>query len=325
MRALKDRKGSVLIAGVSLLGLLSAWAGATETFSFYLENDSRFTKPNGNTDRHYTNGARVVYATDEVRWKWLEDLGRWHFGAGEDVQTGVGFFIGSEIYTPDHADEPWRRSPEDMRFAGWLYGGFFAERATANVRDYAEVNAGVIGPSAHGETFQDCIHGLLHSGEAIGWDTQIEDEFAMDASVFRRQRLTEGWLRPREHLDFISEYGFTVGSVHRQAEVGLMGRWGLLSRNLGPGRLGLPAGAVGRQSPLEKALYLFVRLTGRAVEHNRFLTGLTHEPLVGEVRYGVVYQKGSLEIGYSQTYLTQQFKEQDENDSYGALTVSLVF
>ena len=83
----------LLLAGI---GLLSAGAGATDTFSIYWENDSRFTKPNGNTDRHYTNGLKLVYATDEVEWQWLRDFGNWHFGDGEKARTDVGFFLGQE-------------------------------------------------------------------------------------------------------------------------------------------------------------------------------------------------------------------------------------
>lgn len=324
MDAEKGRIGPFWPAAISLFWL-SAMAPASETFSIYWENDSRFTKPNGNTDRHYTNGLKLVYATDEVEWQWLRDWSNRHFGGGEEVRTDVGFFFGQEIYTPEHPDAPQRRNPEDMRFAGWLYGGLFAQRATANVLDHAELNVGVIGPSAHGETVQDCIHGLIHSDKALGWEAQLEDEAAVDFSFVRRQRLTEGWLRPREHLDFISEMGFTVGSVHRQAEIGITGRWGLLTPDFGPGRLRLPDGVIDRSDPLSKTLYLFVRLAGRAIEHNRFLSGLTHEPLVGEIQYGLVYRKDNFQIGYSQTYLTQEFKEQEQNDSYGALTLAWIF
>jgi hypothetical protein len=309
--------------------MMAAFVGersfADESVSFYLENDSRFTKPNGNTDRHYTNGGKLVYVT-QPEWAWLADFSRWHFGnEGEPVDTAAGFFLGQHIYTPDHADEPANRDPEDRVFAGWLYTGLFAERATADVLDHVEINAGVIGPSSLAEETQDGIHSLLDSDESIGWDEQLEDEFAMDAMFMRQQRVTGGCLKPTEHTDVIGEYGFTVGSVHRQAQAGLTFRYGYnLGKTFGPGRLSLPAGISRFRQP-SKSAYAFIRGAGKAVEYDRFLTGLSHEPFVGELQAGLVYQTGRFELGYSQTFLTREFDEQHGKDSYGELTVSCRF
>lgn len=314
----------LMIAVVLSVFAANGVVSGDEALSFYLENDSRFTKPNGNTDRHYTNGARVVYVT-QPEWEWLEDFSRWHFGEdGQEVDTAVGFFVGQHIYTPDWADKPERRDPEDRVFAGWLYTGMFAQRATADVLDHVEINAGVIGPSSHAEQVQDCIHSFIHSNKSQGWEEQLDDEFAMDATFMRQQRFTEGFLRPTEHTDVIGEYGFTLGSVHRLAQAGLTFRYGCnLATTFAPARLSLPAGvAVFRQ---QKSAYAFVRAGVKVVEYDRFLTGLTHEPVVGELQAGFAVQSGCFEFGYSQTFLTQEFEEQDHNDSYGAFTVSMVF
>ncbi|MCE5184665.1 MAG: lipid A deacylase LpxR family protein [Planctomycetaceae bacterium] len=298
-------------------------AVAAEAVSFYLENDSRFTKPNGNTDRHYTDGGKLVYVT-QPQWQWLEDFSTWHFGDGEPVDKAFGVFIGQNIYTPDRADEPEKRAPEDRVFAGWLYTGVFAQRATADMLDHVEVNAGVIGPSSHAEQTQNCIHDWIHSNKAIGWDEQLEDEFAADVTFMRQQRLSQGFLKPTEHTDVIGEYGFTLGSVHRLAQAGMTFRCGYnLAGTFGPGRLALPAAI----STLRRtqAAYLFVRASAKAIEYDRFLTGLTHEPFVGELQAGFVYQKGRFELGYSQTFLTREFEEQHGKDSYGAITITMLF
>jgi lipid A 3-O-deacylase len=312
----------VLLLFVSMLW---GWGRAEDAVSFYLENDSRFTKPNGNTDRHYTNGGKLVYVT-QPEWEWLGDFSRWHFGGeGEPVETAAGFFLGQHIYTPDYADEPAKRDPEDRVFAGWLYTGMFVERATADVLDHVEINAGVIGPSSLAEKTQDGIHSLLNSGESIGWDEQLDDEFAVDAMFMRQQRVTDGFLKPTEHTDVIGEYGFTVGSVHRLAQAGLTFRYGYnLGQTFGPGRLFLPSG-ISQFRRASKSAYAFIRGGGKAVEYDRFLTGLSHEPFVGELQAGLVYQSGRFEFGYSQTFLTREFDEQHGKDSYGALTVSCQF
>lgn len=314
--------GSLMM--VCVLGFSGTYAA--EALSFYLENDSRGLKPNGNTDRHYTNGAKFVYVT-EPDWQWLDHFADWNAALPEQsVQTAVGFFFGQNIYTPDHVENPVLRRAEDRVFAGWLYTGMFAQRATDDLLEHLELNIGIIGPSSKAEQSQRCIHEFLHSDDPVGWDDQLDDEPAVDVTWMRQQRLMDGWLKPTENSDVIAEYGFTAGSVHRHALAGLTARWGFnLGKTFGPGRLELPSGISTLRNTAEKSGYLFARAAVKAVEHNRFLTGLSEEPLVGELQLGAVCHYKKLEIGYSQTFFTQEYKEQSANDSYAALTVSWQF
>lgn len=314
-----------LFCGLFLIGVLTGESFAADAVSFYLENDSRFTKPNGNTDRHYTNGGKIVYLT-QPEWEWLKDFSEWHFAQeGQPVDTAVGLFLGQNIYTPDYCDEPDHRHPEDRVYAGWLYTGMFAQRATADKLDHVEVNAGVIGPSSHARETQDFIHDWINSNKALGWEEQLDDEFAMDVTYMRQQRFMDGFLKPTEHTDVIGEYGFTAGSVHRLAQAGLTFRYGYnLAGTFGPGRLTMPSG-ISTLRQESKSFYGFIRTSAKAVEYDRFLTGLDHEPLVGELQAGLVYQSGRFEFGYSQTFLTREFEEQHGKDSYGAFTVSMLF
>ena len=55
------------------LAIFSATAFSKDAISFYIENDSRRFKPNHATDRHYTNGIKLVYLT-QPDWQWLGDL-----------------------------------------------------------------------------------------------------------------------------------------------------------------------------------------------------------------------------------------------------------
>jgi lipid A 3-O-deacylase len=309
------------------LVLFSASAFAKDAISFYLENDSRTLKPNHKTDRHYTNGTKFVYLT-QPNWQWLGDFSQWHFAdADQPVDTAVGFFLGQNIYTPDYVDEPEKRSDDDMVYAGWLYTGMFAQRATDHLLDHLELSVGVIGPSSKAEQAQKSIHNFLDSDEPIGWDDQLSDELAVDLTFMRKQRLLDGWFKPTESTDFIAEYGFTAGSVHRHLQAGLTVRYGFnLDNTFGPARLALPSGiSTLRKDETARSGYLFARVTGKAVEHNRFLTGLDSEPLVGEFQVGAVYQYKKLEIGYSQTFFTQEFEEQSGKDSFGAVTLSWKF
>ncbi|MHC5145927.1 MAG: lipid A deacylase LpxR family protein [Planctomycetota bacterium] len=321
-----DKKVRSYFLIVSLL-LFPSGVFAKDAISLYLENDSRILKPNHNTDRHYTHGTKLVYLT-QPQWKWLDDFSKWHFADAESgVDTAVGFFLGQNIYTPDHVDEPAKRSDDDRVFAGWLYTGMFAQRATDQMLDHLELNVGVIGPSSKAEQIQKAIHDLLNSDDPIGWDEQLSDEFAIDLTFMRKQRLQDGWFKPTESTDFITEYGFTAGSVHRHLQAGVTFRYGFnLDNTFGPGRLAMPSGiSTLRKDETAQSGYFFVRATGKAIEHNRFLTGLDAEPLMGEFAAGVVYQYKKLEIGYSQTFFTKEFEEQSGKDSFGALTVSWKF
>jgi lipid A 3-O-deacylase len=225
------------------LVLFSASAFSKDAISLYLENDSRRFKPNHATDRHYTSGFKLVYLT-QPKWQWLEDFSQWHFAdADQPVDTAVGFFLGQNIFSPDHADEPAKRSDDDMVFAGWLYTGMFAQRATDHLLDHLELSVGVIGPSSKAERVQKKIHDLIGSDEPIGWDDQLSDELAVDLTFMRKQRLRDGWFKATESTDFIAEYGFTAGSVHRHLQAGITVRYGFnLDNTFGPARMALPSG-----------------------------------------------------------------------------------
>ncbi|MBI3437556.1 MAG: DUF2219 family protein [Proteobacteria bacterium] len=47
---------------------------------------------------------------------------------------------------------------------------------------------GMVGPSALGEQAQNSIHKILGAPRALGWDSQLHDEFAFAASFDRRWR-----------------------------------------------------------------------------------------------------------------------------------------
>jgi hypothetical protein len=308
----------VLLAASSL--------SAQDSFSIYWENDSRYIKPNGNTDRHYTNGFKLVYTT-QPEWQWLKDFGDWNAAANAvAAEKAVGFFLGQNIYTPDHASNPERRKDEDRVFAGWLYTGMFVQRRAGDTLDHVELNVGVVGPSSRADRTQKCIHEVINSDEVIGWDSQLSDEPAADFTWVRKQRQTEGILAPTEHTDAITDIGFTAGSLHRNIEAGIMVRLGAeLPKDFGPGRLTLPSSTAAGDPNAARSIYLFARLAARAVEHDRFLSGLTPRPLVGLASAGIVCQLGDFEIAYSQTFLTPEYKEHKISDSFGALTVTWLF
>lgn len=314
--------GAVLGAFFLATGVLPA---GQDLFSIYWENDSRYTKPNGSTDRHYTNGVKFVYSM-QPDWEWVKSFGDWDGQAEQDVRKAVGFFLGHNTYTPNHADNPAKRKDNERVFAGWLYTGLFVQRRAAEVLDHVELNVGVVGPSAKADRLQHCIHEVLGSSKPIGWKSQLGDEPAADFTWVRKRRHDAGFFERHDFVDMITDVGFTAGSLHRHLEAGVTLRCGAnLPNDFGPGRLGLPLSAAGMDLHSGHSAYLFARLSGRAVEHDRFLSGLSSRPWVGRAEVGVVCRWDDFEIAYSQTFMTEEFKEQGPTDSYGALTVTWLF
>ncbi len=187
-----------------------------------MENDGTFVKPLYRTDRHYTDGVKLVF-THQPDVNFLKDYSRWNdFGQNDgQVSTALGYFFGQNIYTPDHADAPAIRDRHDRVFAGWMYGGIFAQRAADNQMEHLELNLGMIGPAASGGAIQNFVHDVIGVEKPKGWENQLGDEFAVDVSWLRRQRVAERYFKRTENFDSHLEYGFTAGSVHRNANLGI--------------------------------------------------------------------------------------------------------
>lgn len=174
------------------------------------------------------------------------------------------------------------------------------------------------------------IHQVFNETDPRGWDYQLRDEPGVDFTFFRKWRWTLLTSEGRDVVQMIPQAGFTLGTVHRHAGIGATVRMGVgLPDDFGPGRIDQPAAATGLGDPSSGG-YVFARLGGRVVEHNLFLNGnnfhsshgVKPETWVGEFQVGLVVRWGEIEVGYSQTFLSQEFETQNTNDSFGGLTVS---
>jgi lipid A 3-O-deacylase len=203
-----------------------------------------------------------------------------------------------------------------------MYGGIFAQRAADNQMEHLELNLGMIGPAASGGAIQNFVHDVIGVENPKGWGSQLGDEFTADVTWLRRQRVAERYFARTENFDSHLEYGFTAGSVHRNANLGIIFRYGInLPNDFGPGRLEAPASGCIQKPGAVHTAYFFTRIGGKVVQYDRFLSGLTTEPAVAQFQIGGVYRYKSLEISYSQTFLTREYREQDSTDSYGALNL----
>lgn len=309
-------------------------------FSMHWENDGTLLKPNGDTDRYYTNGAgftlslRNQFATDATNWI--------PFGEGFDQERrAVGFTAGQLMFTPQNIsiDPP---DATDRPYAGYLYAGFFFQRATDHTLDHIQLDIGIVGNSSLADSAQDAIHHLFDEPDPQGWESQLEDEPTIQLYLRKSWRLEVGAVDlndiPPIQFQLIPEVELAVGTVLRHAKAGVLFRAGFhLPDDFGPDQLLRVGSFTGQGQTQGWGGYFFARLSGKAVEHNLFIEGNTwkdsagvdEEPLVAEsqVGIGLQFRRGdfSCDITYSQIYVTDEFENQNGTHGYGTISASLVW
>ena len=309
-------------------------------FSMHWENDGATLKPNGDTDRYYTNGAgftlslRNQFAVNATDWiPFGDDF--------QDKRRAVGFTAGQLMFTPENIsiDPP---DPTDRPYAGYLYAGFFFQRANNFTLDHIQLDIGLVGNSSLADSAQDAIHHLFDEPDPQGWDSQLEDEPTIQLYLRKSWKFC---LEPVELNDIppiqfqvMPEVELAVGTVHRYAKAGVLFRAGFyLPDDFGPDQLLRIGSFTGQGQTHGWGGYVFARFSGKAVEHNLFIEGNTwkdsagvdEEPLVGEAQVGIGLQfrcdDFSIDITYSQIYLTDEFENQDGSHGYGTISASLVW
>lgn len=321
-------------------------AGAVGVTAFW-ENDGNWSKLNGPSDRDYTAGGAMAF-----QWQapWTDDLvGSIPSLNGEFDKDapGTSFSMGVEVamkmYTPSTIDDP-DPLPDQRPYAGWLYTGFIAQRANraASVPtfEHLELDLGTIGPSSGAANMQKWIHKSFDYTKPEGWKYQIRDEYMADFKYDRRWRtdLLGDSRQGQWCAQLIPSTEFTLGSSHINAGAGATLRAGWnLPDDFGPGRLAWiddftrPFAADGNHT----GAYVFVRPAGHIVGHDSTIDGSyfqnspvegTSEVFTGELQFGVAVQfLRYWQISYSQTYTTAEFIGQPKIDSYGSMTLSMVY
>ena len=304
--------------------------------TLFWENDGTIPRPWTEDDEHYTNGLKI-----DLAWRpeWAQRLAPhvpFHDHFPGDVSTAVGLSVSQLMFTPEDIT---REVPQenDRPYAGWLAASFYWQRAgefsdRLAMFDHIELDLGVVGPASGAQALQELVHSTWpDQEEPEGWSHQLDNEFAANLTLRRKWRFSSGHSDDGFEFQAIPSLGGTVGTVYRQLEVSLTARLGWnLPDDFGPPRLADVGAATGDWNT-RFGLYVFARGGMRAVQHNIFLDGNTFssslsqskEPLVLEAQLGVaVLLWDHLELGWSQTLVTEEFRRQSGGDAYGALTIS---
>lgn len=307
---------------------------AFRSIALYWDNDGTYTKPWNESDRHYTNGAKIDLAWDPDLPDRLDDLVRPAGSDFADADLALGLVFVQHIYTA--TDIRLTDPPEgDHPYSGWLYAGVYLQRAGEYVHDHAELDLGVAGRGSMAESTQKFVHSVFpDQNRPSGWDTQLSSEFAFNI------RLARTWRTPTLDLagldlQLLPRVSADLGNVFIRGHADVTLRLGLhLPDDFGPGRLLDFRDATGSwSSDHDFGFYLFGRAGGRLVARDLFIEGNTFqdsrgadlEHIVGELEVGLRLRWRSIEAGYSITWITEQFKAQDHPDSFGNWQLTFYF
>lgn len=297
------------------------------TFSVSLEND--FFQ---GEDNNYTNGVRASFLSAENNIpEWLENGANFLPFFSEDGHKRWGMEVGQSMFTPSDIRAS-NLLVHDRPYAGWLYTSVGVVSDTGSRLDNLQLTLGVVGPSSQAAGTQDYVHHLVDSVDPQGWRHQLHDEPGIVLTYERKWRgmyqlSPGGW-----GVDATPSLGGSVGNIYTHASAGVVFRLGYdLPSDYGPPliRPNLPGSDF--FTPTEDfGWYLFTGVEERAVARNIFLDGNTWESshhvekenFVSGAQAGIAFTFQDTRIAYTHVFRTAEFKGQQENDQFGAITLS---
>ncbi|EPR42540.1 Protein of unknown function DUF2219 [Desulfovibrio sp. X2] len=333
-----------LLLGAALCALLACLAPAAParagTLMAQWENDIF-----AGTDRHYTNGAKLLWLSDDL--KSYKDDERLPMGFREwlaglpyinqsDKKFNVGLAIGQDMFTPSNISDP--NPPEgDHPYAGWLYGSLILDQKDATWLDTVELTVGMVGPSSQAEQTQKFVHHVVDSPQPQGWDTQLHDEPGLMLTYVGTWRALDIPLFSLFGADVIPHFGATLGNVKTYANTGAEVRLGWnLPKNFGTTLIG-PGGGVNADTAAGNdippfSLYGFAYTDGRAVARDIFLDGNTFQSsrhvskktFVGDLAVGVGLGVYDFFASFCYVFRSPEYTG-DDGQQFGSINVGYHF
>lgn len=326
---------------LSVVFVLTAIATPTMagTWTLNVENDRI-----ANTDRHYTNGVRLGWVSDEDDGSDLplvRDSLQMLYPLA-DVRSGrLGLELGHNIYTP--ADTEARTLiAADRPYAGWLYASasLYAETGDrsddkfGDTLDKMALEIGIVGPAALGKQVQNEYHKLINVATSKGWDNQLKNEPGINLIGERKWRGPSAKFYNLE-VDVIPHIGASLGNVYTHLNGGATVRIGQrLNIDFGPPLIRPSLSGFGAVNPIDGlAWYAFAGADGRFVARNIFLDGnsfsdshsIGRKPLTGDFVTGVAITYQNVRLAFTHVMRSREFDGQSEPDRFGAISLSVRF
>lgn len=347
------RTNCIAAIGFTIVMVISTWPRISwsqiepesyaKSFTIYWENDS-FT----GTDKDYSNGIKLTWSKAYVpSIEKSSGIKGWMFDHlplmnKPSAQRSTSFSMGQSIFTPEDTDRT-DLIENDRPYAGYSYLEFGYISTRGLRRDVWVLEIGILGPASQAEGTQSLVHDILDVDRANGWDNQLDDELGINLTFVSNWRLWHFGNSRGLGIDVIPHLGGRLGNIAIHANTGAEIRIGWsVPKDFGtcPIRSGCSASSNadngaglfddGRSN---FAIYLFVAGDGRAVIRNIFLDGNTFqdshsvdkETLVMDLMGGIAVHYGRFRMTYSMVKRTREFKERDDDHTFGAISLSYYY
>ena len=297
-----------------------------------IQGENASVTTSGLSDRDYTNGIRLGWASAEGgEPAFLDGVADKLWGGGA---RRIGVDFSQQIYTPtvsNAANPPLTERP----YAGVLLGTVSLIQDNAATRSVLALALGVVGPAALGEQVQNGFHDLIGQQHKYGWRTQLHNEPLLEITSERSWRLPLGGAAGAQ-IDALPEITVALGTLRNAAQAGLTLRLGQgLDSDFGVARL--RPGLTGTDvffPTRDVAWYAFAGADAQAVASDVTLDGNTWEdgrgvsirPLVAEFQAGAALMIGGTRLTLAQVFQTQQYQHQKGGlHQFSSLALSLRF
>lgn len=319
-----------LLPLVAAISLLPTFVHANDSvLSIKHENDGMASSDDG----HFTSGFELNWAFEPEAQSWTQHLA----SALPDSLIGsadmAAYRLVHQIYTPNNIDQ--RVLIEDDRpYAGIVYGGLslYEDVPMGSWRQATDLhlNIGLVGPSSLADSIQREVHRITESDRPNGWDNQLGDEAIVNVAMRRQWWQSSPFIGKQfAHGPSVSA---AVGNLYTYASAGYSVRWG----DEAPGIPMLTPNTDSRHHMTAKGgwqWYLFASVDGYYMAQNLTLDGNTfrdshsvnRREWVGDISAGLALAWEDWQVTYAVVQRSREFDGQEEQDKFGALTLSKRF
>ena len=218
------------------------------------------------TDRFYTNGIRFDLISPIFHQSPLNKLLLPYWKSGINY---YGISLVQNIYTPSTTKVDTILSG-DRPYSSYLYFGSFkiTNDPKSKFRQSSELDLGVIGPFALGESVQKSFHsGVPPNSEPLGWEYQIKNDVILNYSV-----MMEKGVYMRRNLEIIGNGSSSLGSLYTNMSGGFRFRTGIMNPYFS--NLGLSRHSKNKEERLKTTqVYFFLTGNGKLVGYDATLQG----------------------------------------------------
>ncbi|WP_166382948.1 MULTISPECIES: lipid A deacylase LpxR family protein [unclassified Polaribacter] len=292
---------------LSLVVFISSYSIAQEKFSkeisLITDNDLYVSTVR---DRYYTSGVFLSYSYLSKNKK-------------ESLEKRIlEWKISQEMYSPFKATVQDINN-HDRPFAGYLYGSFGIKRIYKNNQIFSTTaQIGVIGANSYAEELQEFIHNVYGFKQAIGWEYQIKNAFALN---YNAEYLKTILKNKSNNFDITWTNQVNLGTVYTNISTGVYSRIGLKPLQDLANSIAFDTNLNNEQTNYfrEVESFFYIKPTLRYAAYDATLQGsflnktspITNYliPVVFDLELGLKFTVNRFNFGYSFHYNTNKSKD----------------